>query len=129
RPSSARSPSLSSFWFCTVMSSPCTLLRGGSPATRCRSDPLRKCMLRSRASIKDIPRPPLPELRRGGEDRRGGHEALELPALGRGAIRVVGGGPALRDRVEQRLVHQLHAEIASRLELRRDLMRLVRHDQ
>src|SRR5262245_33206992 len=120
--SSALSSSGSSRWFCSVIRSPCTRMRGGSPAMTCRSEPLRICMLFRNSLISDMV---LTHAHAARQHGRVGDESLEPFAIDREPVRVVGVDLLGLDRVQQRLIHQLHADVLTRLQIRRDLVRLL----
>src|SRR5688572_4615163 len=162
--SSALSSSGSRRWLSSVMRSPWTRMRGGSPATTCRSEPLRMYMLFRKSLINDVAiggsfsirvRARARALRRclagsrcscglrgglgGGRGRcrasaarqhcRVGHEALELLAIRRVAIGVIGVDELCSEGGQESLVHHLHALLFAGLQLRGDLMRLLRLNQ
>src|SRR5688572_19708045 len=125
------------------MRSPCTRMRGGSPAMTCKSEPLRMYMLRRKSSINEgivgssSTRGRARALARGrgsaGARRRDaarqhrgiGDEPLELFAVGRVAVGVVRVDELGGNRVQQGLVHELHAGVLAGLELRGNLVRLL----
>src|SRR6185369_13915711 len=127
--SSALSSSGSSLLLSSVIRSPCTRMRGGSPAITCRSEPFRICMLRKKESISDIVGLRSAYARAAGQHGRVSNEALELLAVRRETVRVVRIDGLLCDCVEQRLIHELHADVLAGLQLRRNLMRLLGHDE
>src|SRR5688572_2588165 len=125
------------------MRSPWTRMRGGSPAITWRSEPLRMYMLRRNSLINDIDGSRstgagagagvLAGARACGGGRRRihparqhsliGDEALELLAVGRVAVGVVGIDELGAEGVQQRLIHELHPNVLAGLQLRRNLMR------
>src|SRR5688572_24197196 len=161
--SSALSSSGSRRWLSSVIRSPWTRMRGGSPAMTCRSEPLRMYMLFRKSLISDDGMAGSFSIRvrararggfrrclagsgcgipgrcaggRGGrraraarQHRRVGHEALELLAIGRIAIRVIGVDELRGDGSQQSLVHHLHPLIFAGLQLRGNLVRLLRLNQ
>src|SRR6478752_7419809 len=127
--SSALSSSGSSLLLSSVIRSPCTRMRGGSPAITCRSDPFRSCMLRKKESIRDIVCLRSADARAARQHGRVGHETLELLAVPCETVCVVRIDRLLRDRVEQRLIHELHADVLAGLQLCRNLVRLLGHDE
>src|SRR5688572_7018021 len=118
------------------MRSPWTRMRGGSPAITCRSEPLRMYMLFRKSLINDMACSFSARVRAGAlagglgrsrcahaarEHRGVGDEALELLAIIRIAIGVIGIDELARDGAQESHIHELHALLLARLQLRWDL--------
>ncbi len=65
----------------------------------------------------------------GRRARHVGHETLELALVGGVGVGMLGIDFLGIDRREQRLIHQLHAVFLAHLQLARNLVRLVGHDE
>src|SRR5512141_156359 len=136
--------SAASFWSRSVFSSPYRRVRGGSPATKCRSEPFLARTSRRYSSMRfgaaggaSLPvscmvsvltSHPLRHV--GLEYGRAvgdvtGERAL-VDRVDEGVLRV---DLAQLDRGEQRLVHRLHADVLAGLPLRREHVGLVGRDQ
>src|SRR5690349_413247 len=115
--------------------SPYRRMRGGSPARKCRSEPLRSSTIFRYSSMTGIGLAAARGLRVGAGDLELGHQggigdvALERTTIVRIGHRVVRVDFLARERVEQGLVHELHPEIPAGHDLVRDLMRLVGLDE
>src|SRR6516165_146618 len=118
------------------MSSPYWRMRGGSPAMKCRSEPRRSRISLRNASMAATGGPSA--LRSGRRGRGGvrlrqhagvGHEFLEGPLVRGIVVRIVRINLARIDGREQGHVEILHAEIATGLQLARDLVRLIALNQ
>src|ERR1700752_69358 len=147
--SATLSSSGSSRWLSSVMRSPWTRMRGGSPATTCRSEPLRMYMLLRKSLINEAGiagscsvcvragararslargrsgRSGRSSARAARQHRRVRDEALELLAIRRVSVGVVRVDELARDRGEQGLIHHLHALLSAGLQLRGNLVRLL----